>query len=173
MHRALYRPRQPEQTAFYQIFAPHFDQYVGIYEERFEHRYGPLHPAVARAVEEFLACGRLLGGFARLRCPSCRREHLLAFSCQTRNLCPSCQAKKAILLANRPGSGKPTGRVASRLAGGQVYPGREKKPAPPRTEPRVSEKIPRQIPSRRPIIPRGWIRCPGPTPQRERMAGQQ
>ncbi|MGH7856732.1 MAG: transposase zinc-binding domain-containing protein, partial [Candidatus Binatia bacterium] len=46
-------------------------------------------------------CGRLLGGFARIRCPSCRGEHLLAFSCQTRNFCASCQAKRAALLAER------------------------------------------------------------------------
>jgi len=99
--RALYRPLRPERTAFYQIFEHRFDRYVGVYEERFEHHYGPLRPAVPRAVEEFLACGRLLGGFARLRCPSCRREHLLAFSCRTRNLCPSCQAKRGALLAEK------------------------------------------------------------------------
>lgn len=56
---------------------------------------------VEPTVEAFLACGRLLGGFARLRCPSCRGEHLLAFSCQTRNFCASCQAKRAALLGER------------------------------------------------------------------------
>lgn len=50
---------------------------------------------------EYLACGRLLGGFARIRCPSCRGEHLLAFSCRTRNLCPSCQSKRSALLAEK------------------------------------------------------------------------
>ena len=56
---------------------------------------------VAKAVEAFLACGRYEGGFARLRCSTCAREHLLAFSCQTRNFCPSCQAKRAALLGER------------------------------------------------------------------------
>ena len=50
-------------------------------------------------MEHYLDCGRLHGGFARIRCPSCRGEHLLAFSCQTRNFCPSCQAKRAALFA--------------------------------------------------------------------------
>jgi hypothetical protein len=39
------------------------------------------------------------GGFARIRCPNCRAEHLLAFSCRTRNFCPSCQAKRSALFA--------------------------------------------------------------------------
>jgi len=75
-----YRPRHPEQTAFYQLFENHFDSYVRCYEERFEPRSGPLRPVVVRSVEEFLSCGRLQGGFARLWCPKCRAEHLLAFS---------------------------------------------------------------------------------------------
>ena len=49
---------------------------------------------VVRSVEAFLDCGRLQGGFARIRCPKCRDEHLLAFSCRTGNFCSSCQAKR-------------------------------------------------------------------------------
>ena len=43
----------------------------------------------------------LVGGFARIRCPSCKNEHLLAFSCQSRNFCPSCQAKRSWLFAEK------------------------------------------------------------------------
>lgn len=98
---AIYRPRHPERTGFYRIFERHFEAYVGTYEERFEHRSGPLRPVVSRTVEAYLDCGRLLGGFARIRCGSCGSEHLLAFSCQTRNFCPSCQAKRAALFAEK------------------------------------------------------------------------
>jgi len=66
---AQYRPRHPERSAFYQLFEDHFDSYVRGYEERFEPRSGPLRPVVVRSVEEFLSCGRLQGGFARIRCP--------------------------------------------------------------------------------------------------------
>ena len=69
------------------------------YEERFEPRHGPLRSVVRCVVEEYLECGRPEGGFARIRCRSCRGEHLLAFGCQTRNFCPSCQAKRAALFA--------------------------------------------------------------------------
>jgi hypothetical protein len=97
----VYRCRHPEQTAFYQLFDKHFDDYVYAYEERFEAKAGPLRSVVRPTVEAFLDCGRLYGGFARIRCPSCHDEHLLAFSCQTRNFCPSCQAKRSLLFAEK------------------------------------------------------------------------
>jgi hypothetical protein len=96
-----YKPRHPERTAFYQLFETHLDSYVRAYEERFEPHSGPLRSVVVRSVEEFLSCGRLQGGFARIRCPKCHAEHLLAFSCRTRNFCSSCQAKRAVLFAEK------------------------------------------------------------------------
>ncbi|MFC1573364.1 transposase zinc-binding domain-containing protein, partial [Candidatus Eisenbacteria bacterium] len=72
-----------EITSFYHIFEQHFQAYVGTYEERLEHHCDPLRPVVSRTVEAFLDCGRLLNGFARIRCPSCGGEHVLAFSYQT------------------------------------------------------------------------------------------
>jgi len=98
---AQYRPRHPERTVFYQLFEDQFNSYVRCYEERFEPRSGPLRPVVVRSVEEFLSCGRLQGGFARIRCPKCHAEHLLAFSCRTRNFCAGCQAKRSVLFAER------------------------------------------------------------------------
>ena len=77
---AVYRPRHAEATVFYQTFEQHFEKYVAAYEERFEPRSGPLRHVVPEAVVQFLACGRLQAGFARLRCPSCQSEHLVAFS---------------------------------------------------------------------------------------------
>jgi hypothetical protein len=96
-----YRPRHPERSALYHLFETHFDSYVRAYEERFEPRSGPLRPVVVRSVQEFLSCGRLEGGFARIRCTKCRKEHLLAFSCRTRNFCSSCQAKRSVLFAEK------------------------------------------------------------------------
>ena len=98
---APYRPRHPEAAVFYQVFENHFDSYVRAYEERFEPHSGPLRRVVIESVEEFLSCGRFQGGFARIRCDTCRAEHLLAFSCRTRNFCASCQAKRAALFAEK------------------------------------------------------------------------
>ena len=47
----------------------------------------------------YLDCGLYENGFARIRCPECSDEYLLAFSCKTRELCPSCAAKRSAATA--------------------------------------------------------------------------
>jgi hypothetical protein len=98
---AVYRPRHPERTAFYRLVDGHFAAFAAVHEERYEAEDGPLRPVVSRVVEQYLDCGRPENGFARVRCPRCRGEFFVAFSCQTRNFCPSCQQKRAELLAER------------------------------------------------------------------------
>ncbi|WP_234981209.1 transposase zinc-binding domain-containing protein [Desulfopila aestuarii] len=39
---------------------------------------------------KYLECGDLHEGFARIRCPDCHHEYLLAFSCRGRWFYPSC-----------------------------------------------------------------------------------
>ncbi|WP_073616189.1 transposase zinc-binding domain-containing protein [Desulfopila aestuarii] len=39
-------------------------------------------------------------GLARIRCPNCHHEYLLAYSCRGRWLCPSCHSKEVIQLAH-------------------------------------------------------------------------
>ena len=85
---AVYRPRHPERTTFYQVLDQHFDRYVSVYEERFESSCGPLRPVVQPTVCAFLDCGRLENGFARIRCASCKGEHLLSLACEAK--CTSC-----------------------------------------------------------------------------------
>ncbi len=48
-----------------------------------------------RALRRYLDCGLYENGFARVRCLECQAEYLLAFSCKTRELCPSCAARRA------------------------------------------------------------------------------
>jgi hypothetical protein len=49
---------------------------------------------VERAFREFLQCGSLAGGFARLRCGDCGLDRLVPFSCKGRALCPSCGGRR-------------------------------------------------------------------------------
>ncbi|NBW41892.1 hypothetical protein EBR25_12965 [bacterium] len=39
----------------------------------------------------------LLHGCARAECEKCNHSELIAFSCKRRNLCPSCDAKRALI----------------------------------------------------------------------------
>ncbi len=98
---ALYRPRQPERTAFYKFLDRHSEEFLRVHEERFEPEDGPLRPVVRDAVAAFLDCGVPRGGFARARCPECRPEYHRCFSCRTRLCCPSCQQQRVELLAEK------------------------------------------------------------------------
>ena len=91
---APYRQRHPERTAFYQCLQDYWEEFRESYRYFYERDYGPLHPVVERTVDRFSECGILGHGLARIRCPECRQEYLLAFSCKTRSFCPSCQAKR-------------------------------------------------------------------------------
>jgi transposase-like protein len=90
----VYRPRKPEASPLWQLVTHHASTFLDVYDDRYAARYGPLRAVVPRALEGFQRCGVLAWGFARVRCPDCRHEYLLAFSCKQRCLCPSCHAKR-------------------------------------------------------------------------------
>jgi len=90
----IYRPRHPERTALYRVLFHNFDRFLSEYERRFEKQYGYFRPIIQEVVERYLDCGNPRSGFARIRCPDCRAEQLLTFSCKTRGFCPSCHAKR-------------------------------------------------------------------------------
>ncbi|MGD0266757.1 MAG: transposase zinc-binding domain-containing protein [Candidatus Methylomirabilota bacterium] len=90
----VYRSRRPETSPLWQIVARHLAEFLIVYDDRYAPTHGPLRAVVPRALESFHRCGILAYGFARVRCPDCRHEYLLAFSCKQRCLCPSCHAKR-------------------------------------------------------------------------------
>ncbi len=91
---SIYRPRKPEASPLWQLVAHHAHAFLDVYDDRYAPRYGALRAVVPRALEGFHRCGVLAWGFARVRCPDCRHEYLLAFSCKERCFCPSCHAKR-------------------------------------------------------------------------------
>ena len=95
----LYRPRRPEKTVFYSVLYHHYERFAAEYEERFEREYGRWRNVISQTVRKYLDCGNLKRGFARIRCPQCREEYLLGFSCKVR-ICPSCSAKRSALWAD-------------------------------------------------------------------------
>ena len=52
----------------------HFGRFLTEYESRFEREYGFFRPIVKEVVERYLDCGNPRSGFARIRCPDCRRS---------------------------------------------------------------------------------------------------
>ncbi len=85
----VYHPRNPESSPLWKLMNDHFDSFERNYEEKFEKQYGFYRPVISEVVREYLKCGDLKEGFARVRCPDCGHEYLLAFSCHSRWFCPS------------------------------------------------------------------------------------
>jgi hypothetical protein len=54
---------------------------------------------VRKTLDEYLNCGILAHGAARVYCDGCKHSLLIAFSCKRRGICPSCGAKRAVKFA--------------------------------------------------------------------------
>jgi len=74
--RSSYQRRTPEQTSLYRAVQEHIETFLAQAESA-----GAWVPAfVKREFEDYLKCGILAHGFARLRCGACGDESLIAFS---------------------------------------------------------------------------------------------
>jgi len=94
----IYRPRRPERTDLHLAVRENLDLFLEAYDEQFLDQHGPLTARACRTLEGYIRCGVLSAGFARVRCSGCGHELLVAFSCQLRGVCPSCQQKRAEIL---------------------------------------------------------------------------
>jgi len=64
---AVYHPRQPEASPLWRLLNNHYEGFEKCYEERFEEKYGFFRPVIGQAVRQYLTCGDLKNGFARVR----------------------------------------------------------------------------------------------------------
>jgi hypothetical protein len=85
---ADYWPRDAEHTVLYRVIDEHLQTFLDTAQR---HADGYRLPAfVEQEFRDFLTCGVLAHGFARLRCADCAFERLVPFSCKGRGFCPSC-----------------------------------------------------------------------------------
>jgi hypothetical protein len=82
-------------SVVYQVFADHWQNFLAVYEERFQRVCGRLRAVVQDVVERFLDCGNPLNGLARVQCDQCGDDFFVPFSCKCRGFCASCQARFA------------------------------------------------------------------------------
>ncbi len=88
-----YRPRAPERTLLYRLVAGDLETLRA--ELGSASAYGTALPRhVERELEGYLRCGVRAHGFCRVLCHRCRLEHLVAFSCKGRGICPSCVGRR-------------------------------------------------------------------------------
>ncbi len=96
----IYHPRNPQESSLWQLLNANFAEFESCYDRRFARDYSFYRLVVSHVVNKYLECGDLHEGFARVRCPDCHHEYLLAYSCRGRWFCPSCHSKKVIQFAH-------------------------------------------------------------------------
>jgi len=149
------RPGRTRSPLWRCLFA-HFCDFVQEYPAKYEKKYGLLKPIVEEVVNQYIDCGDLTRGFARVRCDTCKQEYLLAFSCRGRWSCPSWHQKKVLLfgefiaqtiaypvphrqyvfsipMRSRSADGEGPSRNEALGAAGLVRPARKAPPAPAHT----------------------------------------
>ena len=89
---ATYEPRRPGDSVLYQVVRDHFETFC--VQAASLRDGGGLPRFVEQEFRDFLRCGWLAGGFARLRCGGCGLDRLVAFSCKGRGFCPSCGGRR-------------------------------------------------------------------------------
>ncbi len=79
METAVYRRRAPEKTVLYQVVQENLNSFLEYADTRSSE--GKSLPRYVRnAFRRFLDCGILAKGFARVRCPDCGYDTVVAFS---------------------------------------------------------------------------------------------
>ena len=99
--QGVYHPRDPKASDFYACVEDNFEELERIYDERYQKQHGFWRPVIHDVICKYLDCGDLHQGFARVRCPTCRLEFLLPYSCKGRYFCPSCHQKRVVAFAER------------------------------------------------------------------------
>ena len=88
----VYEPRSPAGTVLHRVVRTHLDRFLA--ETAAASDGAGVPRFIEREFRDFLGCGVLARGFARVRCDACRFERLVPFSCKARAVCPSCGGRR-------------------------------------------------------------------------------
>jgi hypothetical protein len=87
-----YQPRDAEHGVLHAVIRAHLDAFLRAAAQRGDG--SGLPDFIEREFRQFLTCGVLAHGFARVRCERCAFERLVPFSCKGRGFCPSCGGRR-------------------------------------------------------------------------------
>ena len=95
---AQYRPRHPQRSVLYRCVQQYLQTWLAHCREGRDEAWS-VPEYVEREFRRYLECGILARGFARAYCDACGHDFLIAFSCQGRGVCPSCNARRMVATA--------------------------------------------------------------------------
>jgi hypothetical protein len=88
---APYLLRRPTETVLYQLVRANLESFLAYAREHYD---GGLPRYVERELRAYLRCGVFSEGFVRCRCDACGHDLLVAFSCKSRTVFPSCAGRR-------------------------------------------------------------------------------
>jgi Transposase zinc-binding domain len=83
-----YKRNDLRHTLLFQSILNNFNTFL----QQTEH--DPLPPYIEKEFREYIQCGILSYGFARLTCEKCNHSFAIPFSCKGRGFCPSCMGRR-------------------------------------------------------------------------------
>jgi len=86
-----YLPRRPTETVLYSLVRQNLESFVAYAREHYD---GGLPRYVEAELRAYLDCGVFARGFSRCHCDACGHDLLVAFSCKSRTVCPSCAGRR-------------------------------------------------------------------------------
>jgi Putative transposase/Transposase zinc-binding domain len=89
---ATYQPRDAEGTVLHRVVRENLETFLREAADRTDGSGLPRF--IEREFRDFLTCGALGRGFARVRCEDCAFERLVPFSCKRRGFCASCGGRR-------------------------------------------------------------------------------
>ena len=93
-NQGIYSPREPRKNYYYRCVEENFEVLERVWDDRYQSAYGYWRPHILDVIYDYLDCGNLDLGFARVKCEDCNKEYLLPFSCKRRAFCPSCHQRR-------------------------------------------------------------------------------
>ena len=92
--RAVYRPRNAEASVLHLVIREHLEEFLRAAANRADGARLP--EFIVREFREFLTCGVLAHGFARVRCGRCAFERLVPFDLDVLR-CPRCAGRMELI----------------------------------------------------------------------------
>ena len=86
-----YLPRRPTETVLYGLVRQHLESFLAHAREHYD---GGLPRYVEAELRAYLDCGVFARGFTRAHCGACGHDLLVAFTCKSRTVCPSCSGRR-------------------------------------------------------------------------------
>lgn len=78
-NQGIYSPREPRKNYYYRCVEENFEVLERVWDDRYQNTYGYWRSHILDVIYDYLDCGNLHLGFARVKCEDCNKEYLLPF----------------------------------------------------------------------------------------------